>query len=63
MASAGFFGATDTGFLERHKTELRPRDWSEDERRALLAVAAAASRESHACDIPAVYAAMGAWHN
>ncbi|MGB3067369.1 MAG: biotin carboxylase N-terminal domain-containing protein [Ottowia sp.] len=56
-------GATDTGFLERHKAELRPREWTDDERRALLAVAAAASRESHATELPQVFAAMGAWRN
>jgi acetyl/propionyl-CoA carboxylase alpha subunit len=56
-------GRTDTAFLERHQEALRPRDWSDDERRALLAVASASSRESHACEIPAVFAAMGAWRN
>jgi propionyl-CoA carboxylase alpha chain/3-methylcrotonyl-CoA carboxylase alpha subunit/acetyl-CoA/propionyl-CoA carboxylase biotin carboxyl carrier protein len=56
-------GATDTGFLERHKAELRPREWTEDERRTLLAVAATASRESHNTKLPQVFAAMGAWRN
>jgi len=56
-------GATDTGFLERHKAELRPREWTEDERLTLLAVAAAASRESHDTQLPQVFAAMGAWRN
>ncbi|MET4577958.1 acetyl-CoA carboxylase biotin carboxylase subunit [Ottowia thiooxydans] len=56
-------GATDTGFLERHQAELRPREWTDDERRTLLAVAASASRESHQTDLPQVFAAMGAWRN
>jgi acetyl/propionyl-CoA carboxylase alpha subunit len=56
-------GATDTGFLERHQADLRPRDWSAEERQALLAVAGAASHDSHATDLPAVFAAMGAWRN
>lgn len=56
-------GATDTGFLERHKAELHPREWNDEERQALLAVAAAVSPSSHANDLPAVFAAMGAWRN
>jgi propionyl-CoA carboxylase alpha chain/3-methylcrotonyl-CoA carboxylase alpha subunit/acetyl-CoA/propionyl-CoA carboxylase biotin carboxyl carrier protein len=56
-------GETDTGFLERHRADLGPRAWTEDERRALLAVAAAASRETHAQVLPGVLAAMGAWRN
>jgi len=56
-------GAVDTGFLERHKAQLRPREWSEEERQALLAAAAAASLESHACVPSEIHAAMGAWRN
>ena len=56
-------GATDTGFLERHKPQLRPREWDEAERQSLLAVAASVSPESHANALPEVYAAMGAWRN
>jgi propionyl-CoA carboxylase alpha chain/3-methylcrotonyl-CoA carboxylase alpha subunit/acetyl-CoA/propionyl-CoA carboxylase biotin carboxyl carrier protein len=56
-------GATDTGFLERHKVDLRPLAWSEEERTALLAVAAAASRETQASDVPPIFAAMGSWRN
>ena len=54
---------TDTGFLERHKAQLRPREWDEAERQSLLAVAASVSPESHANALPEVYAAMGAWRN
>ena len=56
-------GATDTGFLERHKAELKPTAWTEDERRALVAVAAAVGRETHANALPEPYASMGAWRN
>lgn len=56
-------GATDTGFLERHKADLKPAEWSEDERRALIAVAAAVGRDSHENALPEPYASMGAWRN
>jgi acetyl/propionyl-CoA carboxylase alpha subunit len=56
-------GATDTGFLERHKADLKPTAWTEDERRALVAVAAAVGRETHANALPEPYASMGAWRN
>lgn len=56
-------GATDTGFLERHKADLRPRVWSDEERTALLAVAALASRETQSNEVPPIFAAMGAWRN
>lgn len=56
-------GATDTGFLERHKADLKPTDWTEDERRALVAVAAAVGRETRANALPEPYASMGAWRN
>lgn len=56
-------GATDTGFLERHKADLKPAAWTEDERRALVAVAAAVGRETHANALPEPYASMGAWRN
>lgn len=56
-------GETDTGFLERHKADLQPADWTEDERRALVAVAAALGRETHKNTISEPYASMGAWRN
>jgi acetyl-CoA/propionyl-CoA carboxylase biotin carboxyl carrier protein len=56
-------GATDTGFLERHKAELRPTEWTEDEIRALLAVATTVGRDPQAKGLPEPYASMGAWHN
>ncbi len=56
-------GATDTGFLERHKADLKPAEWSDDERRALIAVAAAVGRDSHENTLPEPYASMGAWRN
>ena len=37
--------------------------WTEDERRALVAVAAAVGRETHANALPEPYASMGAWRN
>jgi acetyl-CoA/propionyl-CoA carboxylase biotin carboxyl carrier protein len=56
-------GATDTGFLERHRDALRPRAWTDAERRALVAVAARVVRTPHA-DTPAEpWASMGAWRN
>jgi len=56
-------GATDTGFLERHRADLKPTAWTEDERRALIAVAATVGRETHANALPEPYASMGAWRN
>jgi acetyl/propionyl-CoA carboxylase alpha subunit len=56
-------GATDTGFLERYKAELRPREWTDAERQALVAVAAASSKAAHRTELPPVFAAMGAWRN
>jgi propionyl-CoA carboxylase alpha chain/3-methylcrotonyl-CoA carboxylase alpha subunit/acetyl-CoA/propionyl-CoA carboxylase biotin carboxyl carrier protein len=56
-------GATDTGFLERHHADLKPREWTDDERRTLLAVASLASKDGFSNELPSVYAAMGAWRN
>jgi acetyl-CoA/propionyl-CoA carboxylase biotin carboxyl carrier protein len=56
-------GETDTGFLERHRDALRPAPLSDEQRRALLAVAARALSEPAARPVPEPYAAMGAWRN
>jgi propionyl-CoA carboxylase alpha chain/3-methylcrotonyl-CoA carboxylase alpha subunit/acetyl-CoA/propionyl-CoA carboxylase biotin carboxyl carrier protein len=56
-------GATDTGFLERHREALRPAAWTEAERRALVAVAAHVARAPHDDTVPEPYASMGAWRN
>jgi propionyl-CoA carboxylase alpha chain/3-methylcrotonyl-CoA carboxylase alpha subunit/acetyl-CoA/propionyl-CoA carboxylase biotin carboxyl carrier protein len=56
-------GAIDTAFLERHKTTLQPADWTDEERRALVAIAAAASRDPFDNTLPGLYAQMGAWRN
>lgn len=56
-------GETDTGFLERHKTELAPALLSDAERQAVLAVAASAAPDISATRTPEPYASMGAWRN
>jgi propionyl-CoA carboxylase alpha chain/3-methylcrotonyl-CoA carboxylase alpha subunit/acetyl-CoA/propionyl-CoA carboxylase biotin carboxyl carrier protein len=56
-------GDTDTGFLERHRDELRAPELTDDERRLLLAVAARALPEPAARATPMPHAAMGAWRN
>jgi propionyl-CoA carboxylase alpha chain/3-methylcrotonyl-CoA carboxylase alpha subunit/acetyl-CoA/propionyl-CoA carboxylase biotin carboxyl carrier protein len=56
-------GATDTGFLERHKQDLRPRPWTEEEQRAAVAVATLVSKPPTETELPRLYAEMGAWRN
>ena len=56
-------GETDTGFLERHKTDLAPAVLSDAERQAVLAVAASAAPDLSATRTPEPYASMGAWRN
>ncbi len=56
-------GETDTGFLERHKDQLRPQTLTDDQRRALLAVAASVSPDPFNTAVPEPYASMGAWRN
>ena len=56
-------GDTDTGFLERHKAELVPAAFTDDERQLMLAVAASAAPDMSATRIPEPYASMGAWRN
>jgi acetyl/propionyl-CoA carboxylase alpha subunit len=56
-------GATDTGFLDRHRADLRPPAWTDEETRALVAVAAAVGRDPFVNRLPEPYASMGAWHN
>jgi len=56
-------GRIDTGFLPRHAVELRPRPWTDEERRALLAVAGAAHQHTPHNALHPVFAAMGAWRN
>ncbi|RYX98025.1 MAG: ATP-grasp domain-containing protein [Comamonadaceae bacterium] len=56
-------GETDTGFLVRHQQDLVPAEPSEEDRRAMLAVAASASPDFRAGRIPEPYASMGAWRN
>jgi len=56
-------GETDTGFLERHRDELRPAPLTDGERRALLAVAASAAPDRAVHRVPEPYASMGAWRN
>ena len=56
-------GDTDTGFLERHKAELTPAVFTDDERQLMLAVAASAAPDMSATRIPEPYASMGAWRN
>ena len=56
-------GETDTGFLERHRDDLKPAALSDADRRLLLAVAARALPEPAAREPASPYAAMGAWRN
>jgi acetyl/propionyl-CoA carboxylase alpha subunit len=56
-------GDTDTGFLERHKAELAPAAFTDDERQLMLAIAASAAPDLSATCIPEPYASMGAWRN
>ena len=61
--SAFASGDTDTGFLERHKAELAPAPFTDEERQVMLAVAASAAPDLSATRIPEPYASMGAWRN
>ena len=56
-------GDTDTGFLERHKADLAPVAFTDDERQLMLAVAASTAPDISATRIPEPYASMGAWRN
>jgi len=56
-------GETDTGFLERHAADLAAPLPTDDERRALLAAAAAVFPDSDRDAIPEPYASMGEWRN
>ncbi|MES2536330.1 MAG: biotin carboxylase N-terminal domain-containing protein [Pseudomonadota bacterium] len=56
-------GETDTGFLERHKAQLVPAELTDDERLAILAVAATVSPDFANHPVPEPYASMGAWRN
>jgi acetyl/propionyl-CoA carboxylase alpha subunit len=56
-------GDTDTGFLERHKADLAPLAFTDEERQLMLAVAASAAPDLTATRIPEPYASMGAWRN
>jgi len=56
-------GATDTDFLERHKASLKPAPWTDAERQALVAVAAAVSRDPFSTTVSEPHVSMGAWRN
>jgi len=56
-------GAIDTDFLDRHKSELQPVAWTDDECRALVAAAAMVSKSPHINKVMEPHASMGAWHN
>ena len=56
-------GETDTGFLDRHRDDLRPAFLTDAERRMLLAVAARALHDPAARALLLPHAAMGAWRN
>jgi propionyl-CoA carboxylase alpha chain/3-methylcrotonyl-CoA carboxylase alpha subunit/acetyl-CoA/propionyl-CoA carboxylase biotin carboxyl carrier protein len=56
-------GDTDTGFLDRHRADLVPTAFTDEERQLMLAVAASAAPDLSATPIPEPYASMGAWRN
>jgi len=64
LAHPGFqAGATDTDFLDRHTLDLQPPPWRESERQALVAVAAAATRDPFNNTLSEPHLSMGAWRN
>ncbi|MDB5998769.1 MAG: biotin carboxylase [Rhizobacter sp.] len=56
-------GETDTGFIERHREQLKPAGLTDGQRRALLAVAASAAPDLSTPRLAEPYASMGAWRN
>jgi propionyl-CoA carboxylase alpha chain/3-methylcrotonyl-CoA carboxylase alpha subunit/acetyl-CoA/propionyl-CoA carboxylase biotin carboxyl carrier protein len=56
-------GKTDTDFLERNKESLKPIPLTDEDRRALVAVACAASRDPYSTTVQDPHLSMGAWRN
>ena len=56
-------GTTDTNFLDRNKDSLIPIPLTEEERRALVAVACSASRDANITNVQEPHLSMGAWRN
>jgi propionyl-CoA carboxylase alpha chain/3-methylcrotonyl-CoA carboxylase alpha subunit/acetyl-CoA/propionyl-CoA carboxylase biotin carboxyl carrier protein len=56
-------GKTDTAFLERNKESLKPIPLTDEDRRALVAVACAASRDPYSTTVQDPHLSMGAWRN
>ena len=56
-------GKTDTDFLERNKESLKPIPLADEDRRALVAVACAASRDPYSTAVQDPHLSMCAWRN
>jgi propionyl-CoA carboxylase alpha chain/3-methylcrotonyl-CoA carboxylase alpha subunit/acetyl-CoA/propionyl-CoA carboxylase biotin carboxyl carrier protein len=56
-------GAIDTDFIDRNRQALKPQDFTDEQKKMLVAVAAANSKDHHHNQLPEIYRAMGAWRN